>query len=137
MKRFHYVKARSLEARGITRPQKSQKSKYHDERACVITQPWITQPVYLGHHKYQRKPHLSLVIHIVDEDCLLMATGVAGTRPRGGLPNWAIASLLTVFVGASYLTIFRRVSKNDLEKELERELEEEAQRQAKEATPSA
>lgn len=49
------------------------------------------------------------------------------------LPNWALAGLLAVFVGGSYLTIIKRVSDNDLEKELERELVEEARRQLKEA----
>jgi hypothetical protein len=68
----------------------------------------------------------------------LMNVRVVGPRSSGGLPNWALAGLLTVFVGASYLTIFRRVSKNDLENELERELEEEARRQAREeSTKSA
>lgn len=66
-----------------------------------------------------------------------MTTRVVGPRPSGGLPNWALAGLLTVFVGASYLTIFRRVSKNDLEKELERELEEEARRQAREESATS
>lgn len=47
------------------------------------------------------------------------------------LPNWAVAGLLAVLVGGTYLTSFRRISSDDLERELARELEEEAQKQAK------
>lgn len=49
-----------------------------------------------------------------------------------GVPNWALAGLLAVFVGGSYFTIIKRVSSDDLDKELEREIAEEVRRQAKE-----
>lgn len=57
-----------------------------------------------------------------------MAGGAAPAR-RIPLPNWAVAGLLAVFVGSTYLQTFRRVSVDDLDAELDREIEQEAKRQ--------
>ena len=59
--------------------------------------------------------------------------------PKRGtkLPNWAVAGLLAVLVGGTYLSSLGRVSTDDLEKELQRELEEEARQQARQQAKSA
>lgn len=57
-----------------------------------------------------------------------MSGGAAPTR-RIPIPNWAVAGLLTVFVGSTYFQTFRRVSIDDLDAELEREIEQEIKRQ--------
>ena len=51
--------------------------------------------------------------------------------------NFAIAGLLSIFVGGTYYNILSRVSRNDLEEELHRELESEARKQASAAATKA
>ena len=53
----------------------------------------------------------------------------SGPVPKRVIPNWGVAGLLGLFVGATYLNTFRRVSIDDLDAELEREIEQEARRQ--------
>ena len=50
-------------------------------------------------------------------------------KPRAYLPNWAVATILTGFVGGTYWYSMRAVGSDDLEKELARESDRQRRRQ--------